>query len=187
MPIFLFFHHIQFLPDREREHISALAVNLSNQMDYNTSLLEQVMHTLSTIWWGFSPVCCLWSGRSVDNQHDVLLLHTFLKNVKLIRFLHRLLSIICLPIFTGHPKVEVLESGKVDSDEKFHFLESDIVQLRTALRISSEQTLLLEKKLASAAERNAEYCRENRQLKEGKYATVQCTTLLCVTLSHVVV
>ena len=70
-------------------------------------------------------------------------------------------------IFSEHSKVEVLESSKVDSDEKFHFLESDIVQLRTALRISSEQTLLLEKKLSSAAERNAEYCRENRQLKEG--------------------
>ena len=61
----------------------------------------------------------------------------------------------------------------MDSDEKFHFLESDIVQLRTALRISSEQTQLLEKKLASAAERNAEYCRETRQLKEGESAKVQ--------------
>jgi hypothetical protein len=79
-----------------------------------------------------------------------------------------------LPLFSHeNTKVEDLESSTLDSHEKFHFLATDIVQLRTALRISSEQTVLLEKKLASAAERNAEYCRENRQLKEGKSATVQ--------------
>ena len=60
MPIFLFFHLIQYLPDREREHISALAVNLSHQMDYNTSLLEQVIHIPSLdIGEVFPRVSCL--------------------------------------------------------------------------------------------------------------------------------
>ena len=53
------------------------------------------------------------------------------------------------------------------TQEKFHFLESDMNQLKTALRINSEQTQLLERKLINANERNEEFARENKQLREG--------------------
>ena len=38
----IFFLTSMFLLERERDHISSLALNLSHQMDYNNSLLEQV-------------------------------------------------------------------------------------------------------------------------------------------------
>ena len=60
-----------------------------------------------------------------------------------------------------------MENGKVMTQEKFHFLESDMNQLKTALRINTEQTQLLERKLINANERNEEFARENKQLREG--------------------
>ena len=55
------------------------------------------------------------------------------------------------------------------TQEKFHFLESDINQLKTSLRINSEQTQLLERKLINANERNEEFSRENKKLREGSW------------------
>jgi hypothetical protein len=56
----------------ERDHLSSLAINLSHQMEYNNTLLQQV---------------------------------------------------------------ETLESNQVETKEKFQFFETDIIQLRSALRI----------------------------------------------------
>ena len=42
-------------------------------------------------------------------------------------------------------------------------------QLKTALRINSEQTQLLERKLINANERNDEFLKENKQLREGSW------------------
>ena len=55
------------------------------------------------------------------------------------------------------------------TQEKFHFLESDINQLKTALRINTEQTQLLERKLINANERNEEFAKENKKLREGSW------------------
>lgn len=66
-------------------------------------------------------------------------------------------------------QVEILENGKVITQEKFQFLESDMNQLKTALRINSEQTQLLERKLINANERNEEFSKENKQLREGSW------------------
>ena len=55
------------------------------------------------------------------------------------------------------------------TQEKFQFLESDMNQLKTALRINSEQTQLLERKLINANERNEEFSKENKQLREGSW------------------
>lgn len=66
-------------------------------------------------------------------------------------------------------QVEILENGKVITQEKFQFLESDFNQLKTALRINSEQTQLLERKLINANERNEEFLKENKQLREGSW------------------
>ena len=62
-----------------------------------------------------------------------------------------------------------MENGKVLTHEKFQFLESDINQLKTALRINTEQTQLLERKLINANERNDEFLKENKQLREGSW------------------
>ena len=67
--------------------------------------------------------------------------------------------------------MEVLESNQVENQEKFHFLESDIIQLRTALKIQSEQSQLFERKLNNATTQNEQINKENKLLREGKYCT----------------
>ena len=66
-------------------------------------------------------------------------------------------------------KVEVLENHHVESQEKFQFLESDIIQLRTALKIQLEQSQLFERKLNNASSQNEAVNRENKILREGMF------------------
>ena len=63
----------------------------------------------------------------------------------------------------------MLENHHVESQEKFQFLESDIIQLRTALKIQSEQSQLFERKLNNASSQNEAINRENKILREGKF------------------
>ena len=63
----------------------------------------------------------------------------------------------------------MLENHHVESQEKFQFLESDIIQLRTALKIQSEQSQLFERKLNNASSQNEAVNRENKILREGKF------------------
>ena len=64
--------------------------------------------------------------------------------------------------------MEELENNQVESQEKFQFLESDIIQLRTALKIQSEQSQLYERKLNNANAQNEVINRENKMLREGQ-------------------
>eukprot|EP00596_Hydrurales_sp_CCMP1899_P000496 CAMPEP_0119047394 /NCGR_PEP_ID=MMETSP1177-20130426/52931_1 /TAXON_ID=2985 /ORGANISM="Ochromonas sp, Strain CCMP1899" /LENGTH=531 /DNA_ID=CAMNT_0007021945 /DNA_START=243 /DNA_END=1835 /DNA_ORIENTATION=- len=87
----------------ERDHLSSLAINLSHQMEYNNTLLQQV---------------------------------------------------------------ETLELNQVETKEKFQFFETDIIQLRSALRTSTEKSQVSERKLGNMVLQNATISEENRSLRE---------------------
>ena len=91
------------LIDREKEHISSLAVNLSHQMEYNNSLLFQV---------------------------------------------------------------EALEIKNASGGEKIQYLETEVAQLRGTLRMSTEQTLQLEKQINATVTQYEIVLDENKALRE---------------------
>ena len=74
----------------------------------------------------------------------------------------------------------MLENHHVESQEKFQFLESDIIQLRTALKIQSEQSQLFERKLNNASSQNEAINRENKILREGKFNFFLLCVYLCI-------
>jgi chromosome segregation ATPase len=89
--------------DKEKEHISSLAVNLSHQMEYNNALLLQV---------------------------------------------------------------EALEVKNASVDEKNQYLETEVAQLRGSLRLSTEQTLQLEKQINTTVTQYETVLDENKTLRD---------------------
>ena len=89
--------------DREKEHISSLATNLSHQMEYNNALLLQV---------------------------------------------------------------EALEVKNASSDDKIQYLETEVAQLRGSLRLSTEQTLQLEKQINTTVTQYETVLDENKVLRD---------------------
>ena len=72
----------------------------------------------------------------------------------------------------------------MESQEKFQFLESDIIQLRTALKIQSEQSQLFERKLNNASSQNEAVNRENKILREGMFNLLYLRIYLCIILLY---